>query len=203
MIIVLTPEQDHINEVQVLQELFDAGLDLYHIRKHWLNEEDMKAYLNTINPKYYERLVLHSHHHMASAHGISRLHFREADREAGTHSPYIKDHTLSTSVHDIHAFNRLDKAWSYAFLSPVYPSISKQGYGHDHTVLETIAARDNPPAQLIGLGGIDASNCSEVLLRGADGIALLGSVWQAADPVDTFRNIQKACFSMRSKKQDI
>lgn len=192
MIIVLTPEQTVPNESEILRQLFETGLERFHIRKYWLKDAEMKAYLAAIDSQYHQRLVLHAHYHLAKDYGINRLHFREEDRLAGLHMDYINEYNLSTSVHDIETFNGLGKEWQYAFLSPMYPSISKQGYGAKHTTLSTLAQRKNTYSQLIGLGGIDALNFREVISSGANGIALLGCIWQAADPVATYKTIQSA-----------
>lgn len=192
MIIVLTAEQTVSNEHEILRQLFEAGLERFHIRKYWLSETEMKQYLDAIDPVYRQHLVLHSHYHLAKDYGINRLHFREEDRQAGRHTDYTNEYNLSTSVHDMVAFNGLGKEWQYAFLSPMYPSISKQGYGTAHTALSTLSQRNNALCQLIGLGGIDASNFSEVISSGANGIALLGSIWQAPDPAVAYKTIQSA-----------
>lgn len=192
MIIVLTPEQEQRNEQDVISQLFEAGLKRFHIRKFRLTDTEMKRYLDAVDPVFCGRLVLHTHYHLARDYGISRLHFREADRANDRHTAYKNDYTLSTSVHDITAFNGLTETWQYAFLSPMYPSISKQGYGAQHTVLPTLCQRSNKHGRLIGLGGIDAQNFKEVIKNGADGIALLGSIWQATDPVTAYKTIQSA-----------
>lgn len=192
MIIVLTPEQHVPNEQDILRQLFEAGLQHFHIRKYWLTDREMKTYLDAIAPEFHRRLVLHSHYHLARDYGISRLHFREEDRLAERHKNYKNDFSLSTSVHEITAFNRLEVTWQYAFFSPMYASISKKGYGREHTNLSSLSERTNQQCQLVGLGGIDASNFEAVLKQGADGIALLGGIWQAADPVKVYKTIQSA-----------
>lgn len=192
MIIVLTPEQQVPNEQNMLRQLFEAGLQHFHIRKYRLTDREMKTYLGAIAPEFHRRLALHSHYHLAKEYGISRLHFREEDRLGNRHLPYKNEYHLSTSVHDITAFNHLDKQWKYAFLSPMYPSISKQGYGASQAVLPTLSQRNNRHCQLIGLGGIDEHNFKAVLKQGADGIALLGGIWQAPDPVTVYKTIQSA-----------
>jgi len=77
------------------------------------------------------------------------------------------------------------------FLSPVFPSISKAGYGVNNTVLNELKQKNNPLIQLIGLGGIHPENCRKVLENGADGIALLGSIWQSNNPLNTFLSCRK------------
>lgn len=192
MIIVLTPDQAIPNEHEILRQLLEAGLAHFHIRKYWLTDTAMKGYLATIDPAFHQRLVLHSHYHLAKEYGINRLHFREEDRLDNRHIKYQNEYRLSTSVHDIDAFNNLDATWQYAFLSPMYPSISKQGYGNEQTALSMLSQKNNKHCQLIGLGGIDAQNFKNVLLGGADGIALLGSIWQAPDPLAVYKTIQSA-----------
>ncbi|RYY52437.1 MAG: thiamine phosphate synthase [Chitinophagaceae bacterium] len=192
MIIVVTPDQAISREHAIIRQLFEAGLQCFHIRKYGLPDTELKAYLDAIDPAYHQRLVLHTHYHLAKAYGINRLHFREEDRLADRHMDYKNEYRLSTSVHDIAAFNHLDTTWEYAFLSPMYPSISKQGYGNEHTALAMLAQRNNRQCQLIGLGGIDAHNFKEVFMCGADGIALLGGIWQAPDPVVVYKTIQSA-----------
>lgn len=192
MIIVLTPEQTVSNEHEILRQLFEAGLERFHVRKYWLSDTGMRQYLDAIDPAFHQYLVLHTHYHLAKTYGIGRLHFREEDRLAEQHMDYKNEYSLSTSVHDIAAFNQLDATWQYAFLSPMYQSISKQGYGTDFTVLSTLSQRNNKHCQLIGLGGIGIDNFSEVVKGGANGIALLGSIWQAPDPVAAYKTIQSA-----------
>lgn len=192
MIIVLTPQQAVSKEHEIIRQLFEAGLKRFHIRKYWLNDTEMKQYLDAIDPAFHQYLVLHTHYHLAKTYGISRLHFREEDRLAEQYMDYKNEYSLSTSVHDIAAFNQLDATWQYAFLSPMYPSISKQGYGTAHMVLSTLSQKNNALCALIGLGGIHAGNLSEVIKSGAHGIALLGSIWQAPDPVAAYKTIQSA-----------
>ncbi len=50
-------------------------------------------------------------------------------------------------------------------------------------VRETIAALAPAEVPVIGIGGITPERVSEVLAAGAYGVAVLGGVWHAADPV--------------------
>ena len=186
MIIVLTPEITSLHEQPLIHALFAHGLTCCHIRKYPWDASQMADYIATFDPAYRDRLVLHTHHQRAAEWGIHRLHFSEQDRLAGKHKDYLSDHVCSTSVHCISDFNRLDTAWSYAFLSPVFPSISKPGYGQGTRVLASLKARRQQHTKLIALGGIDATNYQSLYQQGVDGIALMGSIWQAADPLKTF-----------------
>jgi thiamine-phosphate pyrophosphorylase len=182
MIVIISPEEPALNETAFVNSFFENGLDLFHVRKYGFSDTEMQRYLNAIDLKFRNQIVSHSHFHLAKELGIHRLHFREAERMKKSYLSF-PDYTLSTSVHSIEDFNALDKVWKYAFLSPVFPSISKSGYGEHTSVLDDLKRRSNTEVGLIGLGGIDQNNYKSVL---ADGVALLGSIWISDNPLNAF-----------------
>ncbi|UIR56900.1 thiamine phosphate synthase [Sphingobacterium sp. SRCM116780] len=189
MIIILTPEQNVRNELTRIHQLFQAGLELLHIRKYTYSALEMYGYISAIDESFRNRLVLHTHHELAQKTAVNRLHFNERDRVAGKQNSYTKDYILSTSVHSMDDFNALDQQWSYAFLSPMFTSISKPGYGQNNSVQTDLHLRKNNQVQLIGLGGIREDNISLLLNNGVDGVALLGTIWKNQQPITNF----KAC----------
>lgn len=195
MIIVITPEEMINNETVIINQLFQEGLDLLHIRKPFINDEKMTDFINKINSKFHHQLVLHSHYELGEKYSISRFHFREADRLNGFYKSYSKDKIISTSVHDIEAFNSLDSQWEYSFVSPVFPSISKKGYGENTTILDDIKKRDNFNVKLIALGGICENNIQQTFDHGVDGIALLGAIWESNEPLQIFRKCIQSVLS--------
>jgi len=190
MIVIISPEARVANETLYVNSFFENGLDVFHVRKYEFSDNEMQNYLNGIDKKFRSRIVLHSHFHLAKELGVNRLHFREEERLRKSYLNY-EGHQLSTSVHSIEDFNKLDELWQYAFLSPVFPSISKAGYGEHHTVLIELKRKNNKNVKLIALGGIQSENCKQVMDNAADGIALLGSIWQSQDPLNTFLSCRK------------
>lgn len=49
MIIIIAPENDVPGEIEILHQLFDAGLDYYHLRKPHKDYEAHCDYLNQID----------------------------------------------------------------------------------------------------------------------------------------------------------
>lgn len=186
MIIVITPEVIYDQEVYWVNQLFKSGIDLLHIRKYGLQDSQLIDYVNSIDAIYRDKLVLHSHNHLSSLLNINRLHIREVDRTKGIHGQFIKNKTLSTSVHNINDFNNLEPFWNYALLSPMFPSISKPGYGTSTTILSQLGDRTNIEVKLIGLGGIKMENVNEVRKENLDGVALLGAIWNNPIPSHYF-----------------
>ncbi|MDR2237599.1 MAG: thiamine phosphate synthase [Chryseobacterium sp.] len=191
MILIITPEEIMSGETDCINQLFQKGLDLLHIRKPFISRKEMDGFLSEIDAAFYPQLVLHSHYELADDYCISRFHFREAARMGGAYEAYRDKGIISTSVHDISAYNELGKEWEYAFISPVFPSISKKGYGEGTEVLHEIQHRNNPEVKLVALGGINQHNIREISAYETDGVALLGAIWESDDPLETFEKCRK------------
>ncbi|WP_267404602.1 MULTISPECIES: thiamine phosphate synthase [unclassified Chryseobacterium] len=190
MIIVITPEEFIQNEVEIINGLFQEGLDLLHVRKPFTNSEKMADFIQKINSEFYHQLVLHSHYDLAENFNISRFHFREIDRQNGLYKNFINK-TISTSVHDIESFNELNHDWEYAFISPVFPSISKKGYGENSNILNDIKKRTHPNVKLMALGGINEKNINKAFENKIDGVALLGAIWESDEPLNVFKKCRQ------------
>jgi thiamine-phosphate pyrophosphorylase len=98
---------------------------------------------------------------------------------------------LSTSVHTIEDFNTLDDSFDYAFLSPVFPSISKENYTSKTDLFVEIKKRENLRTQLVALGGMDSNTINQTLENGFDKVALLGTIWNSETPIKNFKSCQK------------
>lgn len=186
MIIIITPEEPVKNETEIINALFWEGLDLLHLRKPFFNSEEMMGFIQGIDPGFHQQLVVHNHYEAAEKFDISRFHFRETDRQNYLYASFTAQ-TISTSVHDMETYNSLNKIWEYAFISPVFPSISKKGYGANTKMLDEIKNRRNAEVKLIALGGIDENNIRNAFDSGANGAALLGAVWKSDEPVEIFK----------------
>lgn len=186
------------NEIDILHSLFEEGLSLLHIRKPDFSELEISQFIQQIKSGYRNKLVLHNHHSLAEDFGINRLHFSEKERKSNRIDPArfskpcrYKYESISTSTHSIEDFNSLENDFDYAFLSPVFKSISKENYHSEIDLSEEIKKRTNYKTKLIALGGIDSENIQETLKAGFDNIALLGSIWKNENPLKQFKLCQQ------------
>ncbi|GEC71798.1 thiamine-phosphate pyrophosphorylase [Flavobacterium flevense] len=173
------------NEINTIHALFEEGMELFHVRKPNYSETEIKDFVATIGLEYSQKLVLHSHHHLAEDLGINRIHFTE---KARTNPIRVSnpDRIISTSIHSINEFNSLSNHYEYAFLSPVFSSISKENYAPKTDLFEEIKKRTNFNTQLVALGGVSAANVKQTLEKGFDAIALLGTIWNSEKPIKNF-----------------
>nr|WP_294936185.1 thiamine phosphate synthase [uncultured Flavobacterium sp.] len=195
--IVITSPIPIPNEISIIHSLFAEGLSLLHVRKPDFTAMEMSSFLAKIKLEFRDCLVLHSHHYLAEDFGVNRLHFSEEKAKIlnlpiRLLKPVI---SLSASVHSIEDFNVLKNEFDYAFLSPVYPSISKPGYSSKINHFEAVKQRTNFSTELIALGGISAANVQTTLENGFDDVALLGTLWNSNNPLENFKICQQAVLS--------
>lgn len=197
--IVITNPTPITDEIQITHSLFEEGLELLHVRKPDFSEAEIKTFLLQIKSDFRAKMVLHSHHQLAEKFGINRIHFSEKKRKETTKLQLeelkIKGFRLSTSVHSIEKFNDLDTLFEYAFLSPVFPSISKENYQPEADLFKAIKKRTNFKTKLISLGGIEAGNINQAYKAGIDGVALLGTIWNQNNPIENFKLCQQIVHS--------
>ncbi|KUJ60316.1 thiamine monophosphate synthase [Flavobacteriaceae bacterium CRH] len=192
--IVITNPSSIEDEINIINSLFEEGLSLLHIRKPEFSEYEMASFIHQIKLEHRSKLVLHNHHQMAEDFGINRFHFSEKERknEVGHPAKFSKPCRYnSTSTHSIEDFNSLENDFDYAFLSPVYTSISKQNYHPKTNLFEALKSRTNFNTKVIALGGIDSENIEKTLENGFDDVALLGNIWNDKNPIKQFKLCHK------------
>ncbi|UWY29826.1 thiamine phosphate synthase [Flavobacterium sp. TR2] len=186
------------DEIQILHSLLEEGLSLLHIRKPDFSEAEMAQFIHQIKLEFRNKLVLHNHYDLAEDFGINRFHLSEKERDVLNqfHARFSKRcKFLSTSTHSIEDFNSLENEFDYAFLSPVFKSISKENYQPKTDLFEALKLRKNYTTKVIALGGIDSQNIQKSLENGFNDVALLGSIWNNENPIKQFKLCQKIALS--------
>jgi len=198
-IVLLTPENEMPHETGIVNSLFAAGLQRLHLRRYGTSEAQITQYISDIHPQFRQRIVVHSHFHLLHTLGLGGIHLNTATRLSPALSSItsgIPAEKTSTSFHSWQEITENTIPYRYVLISPVFNSISKPGYlaGIDRTQLPAIRAQQNTSGNapaIYALGGFDHSNIITLKNEGFDGAALLGSIWQAQDPVRAFTNILK------------
>jgi thiamine-phosphate pyrophosphorylase len=182
------------DEAHVLTELLAQGLERLHLRKPDWPAAQLETLIQALPPQVYPRLVLHAYPHLVRQYRLGGLHLTERARATARQRPaLLPGQTLSTSFHSLTEISRCRRRYDYVFLSPIFDSLSKVGYTGNFDLRElrrffhAQAARPGYHPPVLALGGIEAHNISLVQQAGFAGAAVLGAVWQRADPVAAFR----------------
>ncbi len=191
-LIVISNPNNTEQEVDIVNQLFDEGLQLFHLRKPNANATELRKFLTQINVSNRTNIVLHQHHYIAEEFGIKRLHYKEEERSKNKSLKVNSSKIVSTSVHSIEAYNSLDSIFEYAFIGPVFDSISKVNYKAielNHNLLKNSIAK----IKKIAIGGIEKKNIPLAFEMGFDGVAVLGSIWGNKFPINQFKQLKAEC----------
>ena len=191
MLLLITPETDVDNEMELINSFFAAGLEILHVRKPEKNYVQHMAYLSAIDEQYHNKIMLHYQHDLAEDFMLKGVHVQEVPRlELGEDfGLYVARFTsqgydVSTSFHEGYEIMLYkDVPLIYNLLSPVFTAISKPGVVGKAFDVNAI---DVP---VIGMGGVSESTIPAVKKLGYSGVGVLGGVWNSAEPIDAFKSI--------------
>lgn len=190
-IIVITPPEAVPAELATIQEFFQSGLQILHLRKPEYSQTEMAALLEGIEPRYYDRIMLHSHYALVEKYGLRGAHYPAALRGG---KPERKSCLTSTSCHSIKELERLETTYDYCFLSPVFDSVSKPGYRSAINTQELSDCVAGCGQRVAALGGITPETI-RLLPGNCWGVAVLGAVWCHREParrIESFKKLQRA-----------
>lgn len=120
-------------------------------------------------------------------------------------NPLIPDNYtghVSASCHTFDEVTADKKMCDYVFLSPIFDSISKEGYASAFTSesIREAAEKGIIDKRVIALGGVDENNLLQVKDFGFGGAAILGGLWNKFDPASDY-NYQELIAHFRKLKR--
>jgi hypothetical protein len=166
-LIVISSPAPVPNEHEIINSLFEEGLEIFHIHKPSFSKEETEKFIQQVSSKHPNKIFLHS--------------------------DFPKFHSLKE-------LKEYKGKYEYAFLSPIFDSISKKDYKSkfsdrlynfllfDPELIHTITGKN-----IIALGGIDEDKIALVRRAGFSGVAVLGAIWNSKNPVEKFKRIKAKC----------
>lgn len=185
MIIIISSPASLTDEHEIIRQLFNEELEIFHLRKNEYSESELRKFIELIPERHFKKIVLHSHYHLAVEYGLKGIHVPHTFRGA------VPGRTVSISFHALEEIQKVEIRFDYGFLSPVFDSISKEGYKSRFNLNEVKLFLKHRNEKIIALGGIDEDKIETVKDLGFSGIALLGAIWQSEHPVDNYKRIKE------------
>lgn len=211
-VIILSNSEKFKSEIDIVIRMFNSGLEVFHLRKPKFSYNRMREYIEAIPIKYHDRIMIHSHWKLATKYNLKGVHLTKRLRRDKLKTwwwlrmlklkrPNI---CISTSFHSLLSMIEDDRDYTYVFLSPIFDSISKKGYGaafsHDNLRATILKSKHN----VIALGGVQSDRIQMARELGFDGVALLGSIWKKdVDPVRMFEEVRDIVEEKRLPPKDI
>ncbi len=197
-IIVMSDTKDIDGEHEIINQLFENGLEILHIRKPKYSTQEMRTYIEKINKIYRSRVVIHSHHELSVPLKLKGIHLTERHRKKNFFRSWFMmqwikfkrpDIAITASYHSPNSLLKHNPGYTYIFLSPIFDSISKIGYKNTFNDDSLEVALKKTTFNVIALGGVDYTKLEKVKEFGFKGCALVGSIWHTENPVAEFVKI--------------
>lgn len=176
-------------EVQILNQLFENGLERLHLKKLGVMAQ-WRELIKAIPKKFRKKIVVHTNHDLKDDFPEIQLHSGKAFENEGRF--------VSSSAHSIEELKQKLPHFDYVFLSPIYTSLSKDKYSPKE-VFEVGNLKKKERSKVVALGGIEYSRLVDLRLQGFENIALLGTIWNQPElAVPNFIKIKKEWESLES-----
>lgn len=178
MTIIITLPHFFDGEAERIVQLLRRGdIDLIHLRKPQATCEELEALIRSIPEKLHQRLVLHDHHALALSYQLRGIHLN-------SRTPFPPEGwkgQLSISCHSIEELaEKKHQPFTYLSLSPIFDSISKQGYRSAFTAEDIAKAHEGGiiDNRVMALGGVTFDKLQLVKQMGFGGSMILGDAWK-------------------------
>lgn len=183
------------DDLALLEPMADAGVDGFQVRDPAATTRELVALarlvVGAVRP-HGARVVVNDRLDVALATGADGVHLG-ADDLSVTDAVRIAPHLLvGATCRDREQVDRAAAAGArYVGFGPILASTSKAGLPAPLGVaaVPTVADAGVP---VIAIGGIDAEQAAAVRAAGAHGVAVIGALWQARDPVAAAERLVRA-----------
>ena len=174
-LIILTTPNFLPDEAEALTALLSHGLYRLHLRKPGCTEAELDALIRQLPPAYYPRISLHDHFPLQARYHLGGIHLNSRNPDVPTGFQGL----VSRSCHTLEEAARYAPLTDYYFLSPIFDSISKQGYhaGFTEQQLRRATEQGIINEKTIALGGVTADKLPYLASLGFGGAAFLGDIW--------------------------
>ncbi len=192
-LIVITQPEFFEDEAAAITSLFDAGLEILHLRKPGASYEDMDKALAPPSGGIHG-----AHRYPRPFRACIRTaleRYSSEQTQPGSTCWLFTGH-VSRSCHSLEEVAEYKAACNYVFLSPIYNSISKEGYAAAYAFDDLRKAHQAGIIDSGGmaLGGVTAEHLPEINSLGFGGVGLLGDIWQrtGTDFINHFRELLRS-----------
>ncbi len=161
-------------EDAIIRHLLANGFDIVHLRKPDADIEYCRDLLGRLTPAERARIVVHDYATLYDEYALRGIHL---NRNYAAYPTHYRG-TRTRSCHTFEEVARYKNECDYLFLSPIFDSISKQGYlskfGHDELLnASRTGIIDN---KVIALGGVTPERVAYLKSLHFGGIAMMGAI---------------------------
>lgn len=199
-VIVISSSRANEEEPEIVIQLFENGLNTFHLRKPKFSTRELRNYILQIPVKFHSRIIIHSHHILARKFNLKGVHLTKV-HQRNKFKTWLTLKLLKIKIPDLiitTSYSRLSnlfeeaRPFDYVFLSPIFDSLSSK-YQSGFSEQRLKAAMLKTPCHVVARGGIEISSVEKVKEIGFSGLALYSAIWKKKDPLLEFKQFMKKC----------
>lgn len=163
-------------EVAIIRRLLADGIDIIHLRKPEADIDYCRALLEQLTPAERSKIVIHDYVTLYEEYALRGVHLNRNIPKL----PAGYSGSRTRSCHSFDEVARYKDECDYLFLSPVFDSISKQGYRSAFTHDELVWASQQGiiDKKVVALGGVTADKIAYLESLCFGGVALSGAIYR-------------------------
>ncbi len=163
-------------EAAFIGQLLAEGIDIVHLRKPDAGIDYCRGLLKELTPDQRLRVVIHDYPTLYDEFSLRGVHL---NRNV-TQLPSDYRGSRTRSCHTFEEVVRHKEECDYLFLSPIFDSISKEGYrsAYSHEELQRAADEGIIDGRVIALGGVTPDKRAYLASLHFGGIAMSGALYR-------------------------
>ena len=186
----------------VVSELLDAGITAIQLREKDLSDAELIELARPIAElcrNYEAKLFINTSTHIALEIGAAGVHLPESAVSVTEVKAQTGDALyVGCSVHSLDAAQRREaEGADFVTYSPIYPTVSKPGYGPAVGITSLAAIAEGVKLPVFALGGITPARVTACLTAGAFGVAVMSGVMSptnAGEQARRYLDVFSDCF---------
>ena len=186
IIAITSPKVTDADEY-IIKGLVNKGIDVVHFRKPDSGIEECRSLLLKLTSGERSKIVVHDYPELYEEFSLLGIHVNKNV----TSLPEGYSGLKTRSCHSFEEVEMYKDDYDYLFLSPIFNSISKQGYMSSFSDAELLQASNDGviDRKVIALGGVTFDKIPYLKELNFGGVAMIGAIYNTdvLDRLDDFR----------------
>lgn len=187
-------------EPVIVTQMFQNGLETFHLNKPRFTEEMYEEYIEAIPEEYHPRIFIHQFHGYVTKYKLAGIYHH---RRKGLDKDYLHrlqmwwyykrrpDMKVACSFSKLSNLYEVKDEYDHALLRPVFGSKSEGNYHSAFPETGLMDALSKTKHCVVAFGGTDYDKIETVFKLGFKGFAIKGGIWRTNDPLAEFLRIKE------------
>lgn len=185
-IIAITTPKVTDEDAYLISNLIETGIDIVHLRKPESDITECRNLLAKLKAEHRTKIIIHDFPELYEEFTLKGIHInKNVITLPNGYSGY-----RSRSCHSFEEIVRYKSDYDYLFLSPIFDSISKNGYksGFSKEMLQRASTNGIIDEKVIALGGVTFDKIAYLKGLNFGGVAMIGGIYNI-ETLNDLKNI--------------